>query len=69
MAIRIPNAVAEDARVNFGDHVDVHCDPQGRIILSKVENSNLTEESILASLDGSNLEGEYWDGPVGREEL
>ena len=69
MALRIPNSVAEDANVSFGDEVEVHCDQMGRIVISKVSSDNLTEASILASLDGKNLDGEYWDGPVGKEEI
>lgn len=69
MALRIPNSIAEDANVGFGDEVEVRCDRKGRIVISKVCLDNLTEESILASLDGRNLDSEYWDGPVGKEEL
>lgn len=69
MAIRIPNSVAEDAHITLGDEVEVHCDSDGRIVISKSLDNDLTEESILASLENSRIDGEYWDGPVGREEF
>ena len=69
MAIRIPNAVAEDASITFGDQVEVHCDAMGRIVISKVSDHDLTEESILSSLDGSNVDGEFWGDPVGKEKF
>jgi len=68
LAFRIPNAIAEDAKISLGDEVEVHCDSKGRIVISKAVEADLTEKSILASLDGTNL-GEYWDEPIGKEEL
>jgi antitoxin MazE len=59
LGVRIPRAVAEDARITEGSLVDVRVE-DGRIVAVPVE-AELTLESLLAGITRNNLHPEQPD--------
>jgi antitoxin MazE len=65
-AIRIPNAILEQAKMREGDEVDISVE-NGRIALEPVK-PKVTLETLVAGITPENRHGELdWGPPVGRE--
>jgi antitoxin MazE len=68
LAIRIPKAVAEKARIKEGDSVEIKAD-RGRIELRRAEKIPTLEE-LVAQITPENRHGEIdWGPAVGREKI
>jgi antitoxin MazE len=68
LAIRIPKAVAEKARIKEGDSVEIKAD-RGRIELRRAERIPTLEE-LVAQITPENRHGEIdWGPDVGREKI
>lgn len=67
LAVRIPKAVARDARLEENTPVDLTL-VDGKVLLIPVVESAPTLEQLLAGVTAHNLHGEFDTGPaVGRE--
>jgi antitoxin MazE len=67
LGLRIPKALAEDAKVAEGTHVELNVE-NGRLIVSPQREAKLNLADLVSRITPENLHGETDTGsPVGRE--
>ncbi len=67
LALRIPKAVAEDSRIQYGSVVEVSV-VKGKMIVAPVATPRFSLEQLLARVTKKNRHAEVETGaPVGRE--
>ena len=67
LAVRIPRAFAEEARLASGTEVEVKL-RDGEIVIAPVARRKYSLSALLRKVTKHNLHGEVsWGGPVGRE--
>ena len=67
LGLRIPKALAEDAKVEEGTSVDLRVE-EGRLVVVPLEKPRFTLESLLREVVPENLHAAVDTGPpVGRE--
>lgn len=67
LAVRIPKAVAERARLREGERLEMSVNEDGAVVL-RPARPNYRLEDLLAGVTDENLQSETeWGQPVGRE--
>jgi antitoxin MazE len=67
LAVRIPRAFAEQARVKKGTPVSVTVD-KGRLVITPALSKGLSLKKLLTKVTPANLHPETdWGGPAGKE--
>ena len=67
MAVRIPKAVAEAAKLRPGDHLELAVEDSGVVTIRKKKGTP-TLKDLLRGMTSENLHGETdWGAPAGKE--
>ena len=67
LALRIPKAFAEQAKVKKGSRIKLTVE-KNRLVIEPVEKKKVTLESLLAGVTPENIHAETdWGRPMGKE--